>query len=209
MKTYTDLDLQKLISEVEEDFQKSLNEKAENLTEENEETEETEVTLSKSSDEDHDYDDEDQAEMEKMYKEMTKKEAELHYKAVKKACYGNMAEISKSENEELELVKSENEELKEQNDKLQKSVEQLVTVLKTNVNKAPERKAITNIDYIKKSEVEVAPEVKPFVGTRNDAIKKLRVAASGDDLTKADRQAITEFTLDNKISIDSIKHLLK
>ena len=195
---YTEQDLQRIISDVENDFKKSLS-KNENATEE------TEIILAKSE---NDYSEEDHEEIANIYKNMSKSEAEAHFLALTKSweIESEPTEtMTKSENEEVSLVKSENSLLKAEVETLQKSIEQLVAALKANVNKAPERKAITSIDYIAKSEQAPKTEVKQY--SRMEALKKLRTVAQGS-LSKSDQDAIVEYTLDNKISTDTIKHLL-
>lgn len=198
---YTEQDLQRIISDVENDFKKSLS-KAENATEETE----IEVSLTKSEDED--YTDMEKEELETLYANMTKAEAELHFASLTKYWENQTEETmakSEVENEEVSLVKSENSLLKAEVDSLKKNIDQLIEALKANVNQAPARKAITSIDYIAKSEQAPQTEVKQY--SRMEALKKLRNVASGS-LSKSDQEAVIEFTLDNKISTDTIKHLL-
>lgn len=196
---YTEQDLQRIISDVENDFKKSLS-KAENATEE------TEITLSKS--EECDYDEADHEEIASIYKNMSKTEAEAHYLALTKSWEIESEEVmtKSEETEDNSLIKSENELLKNEVASLQKSIEQLVAALKSNVNKAPERKAITSIEFIAKSEQAPKTEAKTY--SRNEALKKLRTVSQEKQLSKSDQEAVIEFTLDNKISTDTIKHLL-
>lgn len=196
---YSEQDLQRIISDVENDFKKSLS-KAENATE-------TEVTLTKS--EECDYDENDHEELSSIYKNMSKAEAEAHFLALAKNWDIEVEKeesMTKSENEELSLVKSEAALLKSENEGLKKSIEDLVNALKANVNQAPARKAITNIEYIAKTEQ--APKVEAKTYTRQEALKKLKTVAQEKALTKSEEDAIIEFTLDNSISTDKIKHLL-
>jgi hypothetical protein len=192
---YTEFDLQRIISDVENDFKKSLS-KAEN------ETEETEIILTKSEG----YSTEEIEELSSLYAGLSKAEVEAHYEALTKHWETDTQEVmAKSENEETSLVKSENAILKSENDSLKKSMEELIAALKSSVI-APERKAITSIEYIAKSEQAPKTEVKQY--SRQEAIGKLRSVIQEKALSKSDQDAVTKFTLDNTLSIDTIKHLL-
>lgn len=226
MKKYSDQDMLKIISEIETTFAESLN-KAEVQVKADEELVKSESEL--------DYDDEDFAEMEKMYKSMNKKEAEAHYKSLKKALFGeeekeeekkeekkedkkDKKESKKEKEEEVEkcgeMTKSEtpvstedSEKVRAENAELKKSIEQYSKVLELVKNKvlvAPKQKAITNLDYVKKSEEEKAEE-KPL--SKNEVIAKLAIKARDINLNKSDREAINNYCVNNA-SIDSIKHLL-
>jgi DNA mismatch repair ATPase MutL len=226
MKKYSDQDMLKIISEIETTFAESLN-KAEVQVKADEELVKSESEL--------DYDDEDFAEMEKMYKSMNKKEAEAHYKSLKKALFGeeekeeekkeekkedkkDKKESKKEKEEEVEkcgeMTKSEtpvstedSEKVKAENAELKKSIEQYSKVLELVKNKvlvAPKQKAITNLDYVKKSEEEKAEE-KTL--SKNEVIAKLAIKARDINLNKSDREAINNYCVNNA-SIDSIKHLL-
>jgi hypothetical protein len=193
---YTEFDLQRIISDVENDFKKSLS-KAENVTEE------TEIILTKSEG----YSTEEIEELSSIYAGLSKAEVEAHYEALTKHWETDTQEVmTKSENEETSLVKSENALLKSENDNLKKSIEDLVAALKANVNKAPERKAITSVEYIAKSEQAPKTEVKQY--SRPEAISKLRSVAQEKALSKSDQEAVMNFTLDNTLSTETIKHLL-
>ena len=77
-----------------------------------------------------------------------------------------------------------------------------------NKNRAPKQKAVTQIQYLKKSEVEEVKEDEKSVEslTKSEIAKKLseqiRKGASSDD-----KEKINQYYLD-KTSIDTIKHLL-
>jgi hypothetical protein len=138
----------------------------------------------KKEDEDkHDYDNEDMEEMHKMYHAMGKAELGIHKAAMEK-CWmqkcGDMQVAKSEETQEESLAKSEAEEaikkaeqdavlvkseleaktkeLENKNQEvetLKKSVEELVSAIGSYVTKkGPTRKAITSIEYVKKSEAE-------------------------------------------------------
>jgi hypothetical protein len=166
---YSEKDLAALISEVEDEFTKSLT-KAEEQTEEetiakSEETEEetleaaeveVEETIEKSEEEVLDYDEEDFEEMDGLYAGMTKAEAEAHYKSVKKALFGESEEsgevISKSEEEVSEIPTEEKEEV------IAKSEYDAVIESKEQIEK--ER------DELKKSFEELTDAIKSFNKSR-------------------------------------------
>ena len=207
--------------------------KSEEISEEvkevsNESSQEVPV-IEKSEKIDLNYDNEDFAEMDKLYIGMNKAEAKAHYQSVKKALYGEEIEKSeeaenkavKIEKSEIEIkveteknedfiAKSEFEAVKEENGKLKKSIEDLTNAVKGfNKGRAPKQKAITQIKYLKKSEVEEVPvEEKIDVSnlTKSEIAKKLSTAVrKGADVN--DREKIKQYYMDNT-SIDTIKHLL-
>jgi hypothetical protein len=235
---YSEKDMAALIGEVEVQFAEHLNkaekETEPTLTKSEEVSEEvievaTEVTseaevVEKSEQSEFNYDDEDFNEMNKLYGSMNKAEAEAHYKSVKKALFGEEIQaeevkevetkIEKSEPEVTEvkedlIAKSEFEAVKEENDKLKKNIEDLTSAIKVfNTNRAPAQKAITQIKYLKKSEVEEVEESVANIEnlSKSEIAKKLseqiRKGASSND-----KEKINQYYLD-KTSIDTIKHLL-
>ena len=166
--------------------------------------------------EDFDYDDDDHAELHKMYSSMGQKEKQAHLDSLHKAL-GVVAkqpdaqpevqpEMVKSEilakNEEVALVKAEVESLKAKNAELQKNMELVKSFLTTVKKSVPERKSITSIDYIKKSE----DQEKTFNKNEIDAL--LLKKGKEINLSKSDRTAIDNYYLNGK-SVETIKHLLK
>jgi len=184
---FSEKDMAALISEVETGFAEHLSKaekeqevtlaKSENSSEVTK-TKENSANINKSeSKKSLDYDEEDFAEMEKLYTGMNKAEAEAHYKSVKKAIFGGEAEkketIKKSETEvkiekseikeDDSIAKSEYEAVVTKNEELQKSLEGLTSALGTFLKgnaKAPKQKAITKMEYVKKSEVEKSEDIK-------------------------------------------------
>ena len=234
---YSENDMAALISEVEAQFAEHLNKaeketaptlaKSEEISEEVSETAEQEsaAVVEKSEESEFNYDEEDFNEMNKLYGSMNKAEAEAHYKSVKKALFGE--EVAKSEEEvevkiekseekaeEIEkkedlIAKSEFDAISEENTKLKKSIEDLTNAVKGfNKNRAPKQKAVTQIQYLKKSEVEEVKEDEVNIEslTKSEIAKKLseqiRKGASSDD-----KEKINQYYLD-KTSINTIKHLL-
>lgn len=204
-KKYTDKELVDILTEVEVEFKKHLEADKEEPIAKSEKTED------KASDA-IEYDEEDTAELNKMYGSMNKAEAEIHYKAVKKAIFGEKGEeMNKSEvvSEDTKMLKSENETLKSENDELKKSVDKFTQILTKMVkgNSAPKQKAITEMTVIKKSEEEAKKEEKDFSKLTNAEISTtLSSQVRSGTLKKSDKDAITKY-YESK-SIDLIKHLL-
>jgi hypothetical protein len=174
----------------------------------------------KDEEESHDYDEEDMEEMRKMYSSMSKAELKAHKDVIEK-CYmakcGEMTQMGKSEeasqkaeskssSSEQSLLKSELEAIKKENEDLKKSIEGLVAAINTFVTKkqAPARKAITNIEFVKKSEEE--GQEKPL--TKSEIYAILAKKAKDPSTSPQDRAAINEFYLTNG-SVEKIAHLLK
>ena len=205
-KMYDEKELLALISEVETQFAEHLA-KSETVVEPISKKEPIEAQKSEES---HDYDEEDCKEMEKMYKSMTKSEAELHYKSVKKAMFGE-EQVEMKKSEVIETVsKSEFETLKQSNEDLKKNLESVTSLLKKAFSKpevkaAPEQKAITEIQYLKKSEDEVkGTDVSKL--SKSEINSKLTAQIKSGKLQKSDSDAIRSYF--DKGTIDSIKHLL-
>lgn len=237
---YSDKEMAALIGEVEgiftEHLAKAEREQEETITKSEEVNSEEEVietkaeeteTIEKSeepNEEELDYDDEDFNEMDNLYNSMTKNEAEAHYKSVKKALFGEETvekteeTIEKSEEaveetktEEV-IAKSEFDAVKEENETLKKSIEGLTEALSTYLKgRAPKQKAITKMEYVKKSEEEVEKEEEKedfSKLTKSEISKRLTSKLRKGEITKSeDREKINEFYMDNK-SIETIKHLL-
>jgi hypothetical protein len=171
-------------------------------------------------DDDHGYDEEDMEEMHKMYASMSKAEQKAHCDSLQKAMQAcepkEEPKMEKSEeiqtqpvvvsepSKEADLLKSEVETVKKENQELKKSIEGLVSAMNTFVTKkpAPARKAITDIDYIKKSE-----ESNDKTLSKSEVVKILNKKAQEPNLSRADREAINAFCL-NTAGLEKIKHLL-
>lgn len=175
------------------------------------------------SDEDsHGYDEEDMEEMSKMYDSMSKGELKAHKSAMEKCWMAKCGDqtkmdMAKSEEtvkatpeskpvvEETTLLKSELETKNKEIADLKKSVEGLVSAINTYVTKkAPARKAITDIEFVAKSEEKV--EEKPLA--KSEIIKILNKKASTPNLSSSDRAAINDYCLNNG-SMEKIQHLIK
>lgn len=109
----------------------------------------------------------------------------------------------KSEKVQSSLVKSEDmKKLQDENDQLKKSLDKVIAAM----GKAfqPTRKAVTDIEYIKKSESQ--PDEQPL--TKAETVAKLNKIVTSSSLSKADRQAINDFIL-NDGSKEQVKTILK
>lgn len=103
--------------------------------------------------------------------------------------------LGKSEKDaEIELLKAQ---VEEQN----KALESLVNIVGVVLSK-PERKAITGISFIKKSEDQGGSEP-----SREQVKAKLNEVAKNPKLSKSDRLAIDKYTV-GSIGYDGVKHLL-
>ena len=233
---YSEKEMAALIREVEDEFSQHLNKAEEDQTiKKSEKTEAKEETVKKSekNSEDFSYNDEDFAEMDELYGSMSKTEAEAHYKSVKKAVFGSEisekevevkksekvseekeeVKIEKSEESSDSIAKSEHQAVIKERDELKKSIEKLTSALGTFLKaRAPKRKAITNIEYIAKSETEKVTEEKEVKKSaeemneteiRNVLKDKIREG----NLNKSDKEIINDYYLGDR-SIEKIKHLL-
>jgi len=209
---YTKQQVDEMLSQVEQEFENALGSIVK--SEENiEEEVETEIEDLEKSDE-IEFEEEEEETIDDLYASMTKSEKEAHYAAVKKAIFGEEneeesmekseeeVEIEKNDNSEVQMLKSENEELKKNYEQLNELVSKLF-----NTKKAPAQKAVTNVNYIAKSEETQTEEKEDFSNMSKSEItaKLKRIDYSG--LKKSDREAINNYYLDNG-SVDSIKHLI-
>jgi hypothetical protein len=214
-KKYTDKDLANILAEVEVEFQKHIKPEAkEEKLAKNESaqaaTASTETVKAES------YDAEDLAEVEKMYSEMEKSEAEIHYKAVKKAMFGEAGEekINKSEASVDMIAKSEFDAVKAENEELKKSFSRVTEVLTKMFSKkesAPKQKAVTSIEVMKKSEEEKAPVVegKDVSKLSTQQINStLSSKIRNGELKKSDKEAVQKYFDTNSKNIELVKHLL-
>lgn len=190
----------------------------------------------KKDDEDkHDYDEEDIEEMHKMYASMGKAERALHKSAIEKCGDMKVAKsegqakeelLTKSEDteslkkaeeaekaaalakSELEAKTKELEGIKGENEKLKKNFEEVVTALNGFLTKkGPQRKAITSIEYVKKSEIE-DKKSEPKNLTKSEITAILTKKASDPTLSKTDREAINKYYAKGQSNPEVVKHLL-
>lgn len=213
---YTKEQVDEVLAEVEQEFNKTLgsmnkNEETEEIVEEVE----TEEEMNKSEE----VETEEYETIDELYASMSKNEKEAHYNSLKKVIFGEETkdeevqeemnkseeveteEVVEEEKEELKLMKSENEELKKNLSQMEELVNKLFST-----KKAPAQKAITNVDYIAKSEEEEEKEDFSKM-SKSEITNKLKNVDYGT-LSKSDRNAINEFYLRNG-SVDKIKHLIK
>ena len=216
--SYSENELASLIGEVEEVFAKHLSEEEQKLEKSEEvveeEVEETEELTKSEEVQEYQYDEEDLEEMNKLYAGMSKSEQEIHYKSLKKIFFGDMEKseetLEKSEPKEEVVAKSEFDSIVEERDELKKTIESLTQAVKDfNKLRAPKQKAITQIQYLKKSEEKVEEDKTDYSKLSKGEINKILTAKirSGEIKKSQDREAINAFCLDNT-SIETIKHLL-
>jgi len=218
---YTDEQITNLLKEVEVAFSASLKkseeapvEKEDEDSEEDkkEDAQEAQDKSPESQEQDFDYDDEDLEELHKMYSSMGQKEKDAHHNALKKALgledksVEQPVDMQKSEelakrNEEVSLAKAEISSLQAKNAELQKNFDAVAKFLETLNKSVPQRKSVTSIDYIQKSE-----ESKELSNEQVEQVLAKKVKDSS--LSKSDRDAINAYYLNGK-SIETIKHLLK
>jgi hypothetical protein len=224
------IDIDQILSEVEQEVTKAFGKSEETQEEvQNEtETEET-VEMNKSQEEESaeessfPYSEQDMQTITSIYSEMSKSEMEAHYNSIKKALFGESTESSmeKSEEqkveteketneEEISLIKSEIEKTKAENEELKKSlsitesvIQSLFESIKT---KAPERKALTGVGYIAKSEETVEKNIDLSKLSKGEITGKLK-GLDYSSLSKSDRDAINDYYL-NSGSVEKIKHLI-
>ena len=213
---YTDKQVDDMLSQVEQEFEKAIGSitKSEEIEVEAIEEEVETEELAKSEEESN-YETVDE-----LYASMDKSEKEAHYNSVKKAMFGEeevAATMEKSEEVEVEveaveeetMAKSEGEiALEVENGELKKSLDNMNELLGKLFNKkAPTGKAVTNISYIAKSE-EVNKEDESFSKMSKSEITSELNKIDYSNLSKTDKTAINEFCLENG-SVDKIKHLIK
>lgn len=179
-------------------------------------------------DDKHDYDDEDMEEMHKMYTSMSKGELKAHKDTMDKAWMSKCGEMTKSEpiaksentesteplkkaedeaslaKAELEAKTKELETVKKDNEGLKKNVDELVAALNGFLTrKGPVRKAVTSIEYVKKSEE--GADSKNL--SKSEITSLLSKKARDPSLSKADREAINNYYC-KEASLETVKHLL-
>jgi hypothetical protein len=218
---YTKEQVDDMLSQVEQEFENALGSIAkseENIEEEKEiEVEAQAEELEKSESEEVEFEEEEEETIDDLYASMTKSEKEAHYAAVKKSIFGEEVEeeaveeqsmekseeVEAKEDEEVEMLKSENEELKKNYEQLNELVSKLF-----NTKKAPAQKAVTNVNYIAKSEETEFEEKEDFSNMSKSEVTAKLKAIDYSELKKSDREAINNYYLDNG-SVDSIKHLIR
>ena len=222
---YTEKQVDDMLSQVEQEFEKALG--SINKNEENKETEvAVEVTpeieiqeevIAKSEEtveavetveEEADY-----KTVDELYASMDKSEKEAHYNSIKKSLASEYEkeevkeEVVEIKSEEP-MAKSENEvKLETENEELKKNLDTMNGLLDTIFNKkAPQGKAITATSYIAKSEGSENEEDSIESMTKSEITSKLK-DINYTDLSKSDRNAINDFCLKNGTK-ESIKHLI-
>ena len=227
---YSEKEMAALINEVENQFSDHLKkaendevkvnlQKSEEANKENV-SEEIEVVLEKSENTGFDYDEEDYGEMDTMYASMNKAEQAAHYASICKSLSIEVTpsneesntDMKKSETETNDLHKSELASKDVEIGDLKKSIETLTTAMSKFVKaRAPQRKAVTNIEYIAKSEGDVkkSEEKSEDVSklSKSEISKRLSAKIRSGELKKSERDQITNY-YDNTIKFDKIKHLL-
>lgn len=215
---YSEKEMAALINEVETQFADHLKKtedevetklvKSEKEVEVKVEETKTETTLVK-TEEVFNYDEEDYVEMDKMYASMTKSEVEAHYDSIKKNIETEEVTMKKSEVETNDLHKSEIDAKDGEIVDLKKSLSKL-TVAMTDFlkGKAPQRKAVTNIEYVAKSEEVKKEEIKENLNELSKKEISTRLTAKiRNGLDKSEREKINEF-YNGDLKLDAIKHLL-
>lgn len=231
-KKYSDKDMAALIGEIETHFNtvlKSQNEPTDlkKSEEANVKPEETQVATPAPTE--VGYDENDIKEMNEMYSSMTKSEATAHFEALKAAHFqetqnapakeeviakSEIKEVKASENnDETKLLKSEIETLKSEKEKLEKSFNDLTAKLIAFVkgSKAPKQKAVTQLQYVAKSEDEVKTDEKKEDVSKLDKTeisRRLTAQIRSGKLEKNEREKINNFYQSGSKNIESIRHLL-
>lgn len=225
---YTDKELAALISKVEEDFNEHLKKAEKPAVQKKEEVANTQATETIEKTEEK-YNQDDILEMDELYSSMTKSEKEAHYQSVKKSLFGNEekvvkmdkteeVKVVKEESDKQDLLKSELEEVKTQLEKkekdyvdLEKNFSNLVEKLGKFMKKSsiPDQKAITDIEYVKKSEENESEVKKIKLGklSKEEINATLNKKIRSGKLEKSDRELINNYFFNNA-DLDAIKHLL-
>jgi hypothetical protein len=226
---YTKEQVDEMLSQVEQEFQKTLgdiakNENTEEVVSEEEVTEEVsaqeesqELSKNEEESEDQEYGDEDYQTIDDLYASMSKSEKIAHYNSIKKAMATEFDEtvkeepVKKSESKEDSEVKTEIETVKAENQELKKSIDNMNDLINKlfSVKKAPAQKAITGLSVIAKSEdVAEEKEAADIAKMSKSEITSKLQKIDYSSLSKSDRTAINDFYLNNG-SVEKIKHLIK
>jgi len=252
---YTEEQMNQILAQVESEFSSLLNKAEEEANVETPETEEVvetaevventeETPVSEDVEtaevetaeveenvESHEYTDEDIQEVQGLYADMDKSEAQIHYKALKKAIGDSVSEdvietpevqeVAKTEEsvetEVEDLNKAEvlakDEKIAEQStkiEKMEKTIGDLVNALNSSLTKkTAKRRAINGLNYQTIAKTEADSKENDFKSmTKSEITTKLTKVAGDSSTTSQDRQLINEFYCNNG-SVESIGHLLK
>lgn len=210
-RTYSEDEVNTLLSSVEAAFGAHLQKSEEELLTKSEAAQETkpegEVEEPKelAKNEEEECVDE---ELEKAYRDMSKAEQKAHMDMLKRAM-GDEDQMHKSE--EFESLKKSQEELQKENEELKKSLEaskedlaKLVAALSKRVSAVPPQKSVTEIATIRKSE---GSDQKEF--SKQEITQILVQKAKEKTLAKSDREAINQFYKTGSADVTLIQHLLK
>lgn len=211
-RSYTNEEVNALLSTVEATFGASLQKAEEELltkseakSETAEPVEEKAEELTKAEGEECEVDEE----LEKAYREMSKGEQKAHMDMLKRAMGDEASEMHKSE--EFETLKKSQEELQKENEELKKSLEaqkedlnKLVAALSKRVTAVPPQKSVTELATIRKSEETSTPEF-----SKQEITHILTKKAQEKTLQKSDREAINKFYKTGSADLTLIQHLLK
>lgn len=210
---YTQKQVDDMLSQVEQEFEKTLGSiaKSEEVIDE---VETEEVELSKNETEEE-IEEEAYQTIDELYESMDKSEKEAHYASVKKAMFGETEEESFQKSEETEeeeeietsMVKSEREAYEGKIEGLEKNLDTVNELLsKLFAKKAPTGKAITATNFIAKSE-ETEVEKEDFSKLSKGEITSRLQKVDYATLNKSERESINDYYLENG-SVDKIKHLI-
>jgi chromosome segregation ATPase len=205
---YSEQDMLRIVNEVEQEFAEYLNKNEATENNEQELQEEVIETIEKNEVSEN-YSDEELEELNKIYASMKKSEAEIHYLSLKKALFGSEEEMTKSEmtksedmyKAEISTLNEEKENLSKENSELKKNLEEIKSSLNSFIaSRAPQRKAITDVEILRKN------DVQPKELTKAEVDSKIKSIVRNPSLTKSDREAINDYYFNG--SVEKIKHLL-
>lgn len=209
---YTKQDLDEVLSQVQQEFEKALGSinKSEEEIEVEEEIEEVELAKSEEETEEISEEENEYETIDELYSSMTKSEMEAHYASIKKVLFGETLEKSEeAETEEVKMNKSEVEAIKAENEELKKNLDNVTELLNKmfeTTKKAPAQKAITGMTYVAKSEESKEEGIDISKLSKSEITNKLKGLDYGT-LSKSDKDAINNFYLNNG-SVEKIKHLI-
>jgi hypothetical protein len=209
---YTKQDLDEVLSQVQQEFEKALGSinKSEEEIEVEEETEEVELAKSEEETEEVSEEENEYETIDELYSSMTKSEMEAHYASIKKVLFGEALEKSEeTKTEEVKMNKSEVEAIKAENEELKKNLDNVTELLNKmfeTTKKAPAQKAITGMTYVAKSEESKEEGIDISKLSKSEITNKLKGLDYGT-LSKSDKDAINSFYLNNG-SVEKIKHLI-
>lgn len=229
---YTKQQVDEMLLQVEQEFEKTLG--SISKSEQNQTVETSEIA-----------DGEEFETIDELYASMSKSEIEAHYSSIKKVMLSKSEDCEMEKEEEKHEMKEEKEEEKEEkkdkkeeekkeedekemekcgemaaakksekslveeNEELKKNIEALNDLVGKlfSTKKAPSQKAITGTSFIAKSEdVEQQATLNISEMSKGEITSKLKALNFGS-LSKSDRDAINNFYLQNG-SVEKIKHLI-